>query len=336
VERHAMRNVIVHRESLLMFKNTLSAALALGLLCGAAAVPAGEAPAERKIAAVVNGDAIYESELAEGLPPKLFGSTLKGLKTMKLERAMTRVMVRHFLTQQQIKVADSVVDEQIAELRKNPPPAPCTCCVYTSLEDYLTGGLYTLAEYREILRNDTGMNQYVEQMWLKSCPDEAARVKLVAGQRAGLEAQYLKLWHIFFSGAASNAPPGTPPTAQRAEAAWQRLQKGEAFADLAKELSDDKASIPEGGSLGIVDRESSPFGAATMAATLAALKPGTYSKPVETLWGYHIFRREALTDADILKILKDRFMEDKGNETMKTLRETAKVQCAAGYESVRP
>lgn len=72
-----------------------------------------------------------------------------------------------------------------------------------------------------------------------------------------------------------------------AEACLARLAKGEAFAEVAAECSDD-GSKDRGGDIGLVGRGllAPPFEAA-----LFALKPGERSSVVETDFGFHVIER---------------------------------------------
>jgi foldase protein PrsA len=68
----------------------------------------------------------------------------------------------------------------------------------------------------------------------------------------------------------------------------ERLKKGESFANLAKELSIDKASGKRGGDLGT-------FGRGVMVRSFEEaafkLQKGQLSEPVKTEFGYHIIKR---------------------------------------------
>lgn len=77
-----------------------------------------------------------------------------------------------------------------------------------------------------------------------------------------------------------------------AEAALARLDSGESFSDLASELSDDPGSAEFGGSLGelIPDVYVDDF----YDAALALTDIGSVSAPVETQYGVHLIRLDAL------------------------------------------
>lgn len=73
-------------------------------------------------------------------------------------------------------------------------------------------------------------------------------------------------------------------------AALERLEKGEKFARLARELSLDPGSAKRDGSLGYFGRGKTvkPFEEAAF-----ALKVGQVSQPVKTKYGYHVIKRFA-------------------------------------------
>lgn len=76
-------------------------------------------------------------------------------------------------------------------------------------------------------------------------------------------------------------------TEEEAKKVQERLKKGEDFAALAKKLSIDPGSAPNGGDLGF-------FSAGQMVpefeSAAAKLKPGEVSGPVKTRFGYHLIK----------------------------------------------
>jgi peptidyl-prolyl cis-trans isomerase C len=62
---------------------------------------------------------------------------------------------------------------------------------------------------------------------------------------------------------------------------------GEDFAAVAREISTDVGTAPNGGDLGWFTREEmvAPFAEAAF-----ALEPGTISEPIETEFGWHVIR----------------------------------------------
>lgn len=67
----------------------------------------------------------------------------------------------------------------------------------------------------------------------------------------------------------------------------ERAQKGEKFADLVKQYSDDKRTVESGGFLGVWQRESPPPG---FASALAGMRLGEVGGPVKTEYGWHVIK----------------------------------------------
>ncbi|OFI06575.1 foldase protein PrsA 1 precursor [Clostridium acetireducens DSM 10703] len=78
-------------------------------------------------------------------------------------------------------------------------------------------------------------------------------------------------------------------TEDEAKKVKERLNKGEDFAKVAKEVSQDPGSKDKGGDLGFVEVANSGFDAKFMAGAMA-LKEGEISAPVQTSFGFHIIK----------------------------------------------
>ncbi len=76
----------------------------------------------------------------------------------------------------------------------------------------------------------------------------------------------------------------------------ERLAKGEDFAKVAKEMSDDSVSAQNGGDLGFITKGAMEQNFADAAF---ALKQGELSEPVKTSFGYHLIRVTELSPAKI-------------------------------------
>ncbi len=87
-----------------------------------------------------------------------------------------------------------------------------------------------------------------------------------------------------------------PEAADTIAAIQQRLGDGESFADLAEEFSVDTVSARDGGDLGFAGR--GVYDEAFEEA-LFALEEGATSGPVETSFGIHLIRLEAVRRADV-------------------------------------
>src|SRR5262249_39044490 len=97
----------------------------------------------------------------------------------------------------------------------------------------------------------------------------------------------------------------------RAAAALERLKKGEDFAALAKQLSEDQANNDKGGDLGFIHRGHTEQAFET---TAFALQPGELSDVVETRRGLHILK------VDERKAPRDKPLSEVREEILKSLR----------------
>jgi parvulin-like peptidyl-prolyl isomerase len=59
------------------------------------------------------------------------------------------------------------------------------------------------------------------------------------------------------------------------------------------------------------------------------LKPGDYSEPISTPWGYHIVLRESLGEADALDVLKKEYIDRRRQEAEELAQKDAKVEWIA-------
>ena len=113
-----------------------------------------------------------------------------------------------------------------------------------------------------------------------------------------------------------------------AEAARARVEAGEAFADVAAEVSLDTATAAGGGELGWFTREAfaTPF-----TDVAFATEPGAMSVPVETEFGWHVIRVEATrsdvppTYAELRDELEAFLTYDEIEALVKGLRDEAEI-----------
>ncbi len=90
-----------------------------------------------------------------------------------------------------------------------------------------------------------------------------------------LEEDRYRASHIFFQDSGD------------AEAVYARLQKGDDFAALARDYSQDRQSAQRGGDIGYFGPEDID---PAFVAAAKELRVGAFSKPVKTAYGYHIIK----------------------------------------------
>ena len=106
---------------------------------------------------------------------------------------------------------------------------------------------------------------------------------------------------------------------QRVASAQEKLAAGMAFADVAKQFSDDIGSVDKGGDLGYTSGEAFPD---EMEVVVAELEPGVVSTPLETDAGTHLIlvterkQAEAPSLEDMRSALENTIQEDDARETL--------------------
>jgi len=121
--------------------------------------------------------------------------------------------------------------------------------------------------------------------------DETALAALYQREVGNL-AEQRRAAHILFEVDGDNEAA----TLEQAEAAKARLDAGEDFATLARELSQDTGTVNRGGDLGYIEHDSFD---PDFEAALFALQENEVSAPVRTGYGYHLIKLTDLRSADV-------------------------------------
>src|SRR5262249_44840077 len=115
---------------------------------------------------------------------------------------------------------------------------------------------------------------------------------------------------------------------RKAEGILERIKKGEDFAKLAKEFSDDPGSKDKGGQYPgeMVENFVPEF-----KKSVAGLKPGDLDQNlVQTSFGFHIIKRDPATRDDIVKAYKATKSEDLAKAMAKDITNDMKAGKSAG------
>ena len=283
--------------------------------------------ASDEVFATVNGSPIYKKDIDAGLPKDAFGASLKYLRASRLDRLVYITVMKQFLKQENIQIKDQQVDKQIEYLRKNPPTSGCSCCRYASLEQFMRFNNYTMADLCEEIRVDMGLETYMDRLWQKKYPTKEKRLELVKENRQDIEKKYINVSHIFFNVFQDpefelKQESVVKRKMRKASAALQRLENGEKFEIVVKDMSEDTVTREKGGELGCVWKKL--FGPEFDRAA-DRLAPGQYSQPVQSLWGVHIIRLNKITDKDILTMLEKKFKDEFQEKIRKKLMDEAKI-----------
>lgn len=166
---------------------------------------------------------------------------------------------------------------------------------------------YKIKSNRE-LKKLLAQNGYRYKDFLKELKNEITVAKLLESAKGKIvvtpedvknEFKKVKARHILISVMSQDEQkPEELKKAARKKIAeiYSQLVKGADFAELAKKYSEDPGSAPKGGDLGL-------FGTGQMIPEFEkeafALKPGEYSKPFETIYGFHIVKVDQVVGGTI-------------------------------------
>lgn len=139
-------------------------------------------------------------------------------------------------------------------------------------------------EYLEILQKDIGDKlEYSEDEILASYNDDPDRYRTQELRKAS---------HILFKLSEEATAEEMAVAFDNAKAAIDRINNGELFAEVAKEVSDDKFSTENGGALGFLSRsdiDNPPF-----VNKLFSMQAGEVSEPVRTNLGVQVVQLEEI------------------------------------------
>lgn len=185
----------------------------------------------------------------------------------------------------------------------------------------------TLAEYRDMLRNEARQLQ-ISQMFFQrrladARPVEVSEQEMLARfQSASGQLQQRPRTLTFRQVVVRPAATDSAKAAARAEAEslLERVQAGEDFAELAREHSDDVGTASLGGDLGWFRRGQM---VPEFENTAFALGAGRVSNIVETMFGYHIIKVERVRGRSEVQARHILVEPDAGPRSLESARELA-------------
>lgn len=234
-----------------------------------------------------------QQQLGEQVPSE--ESDPEGFDTYRrevLDYLVTLEIVTQKADEAGIEVTEEDVDEQLAKL-KEPYGGD-----EAKFEQAIAQQNLSLEELRENLRQQGLITKMIEEVNkdIEVSDEEVATFYEEQKQELSVD-ETRRVSHILFSpeNAADDEAEVTEADWQaaleEAQRARQQIVDGAAFAELAKQLSDDPGSKDEGGEVGVIERgallpdfEDAVFG----------LPEGELSEPVRTPYGYHLIRVEEI------------------------------------------
>ena len=294
-------------------------------------------PASRpsgKIVATVNGEPIYESELMALMPDDAFAAMLEDLKQSKLRRLVQEAVQSQFLAERKVVVSEEEMAKGLIEFEKMVKTPGCPCCGggYEDLAQFMKVNAFSMSEVRRRVACDLGLKLYTERLTKERIGPEAL-AETLKKNRTKIEAEYVNGYVISFISVRDpryfgNEKAIDAEKAKLADDALARLKKGDAFEKVAKEMSEDVDSAPNGGALGCVRAD---VIGRDVEQAFHKVEPGAYSGVVKATWGCGIVMRKKLTEEDIQSVVKDQAKdsaEEQVYQEFKTARDRAKIQYA--------
>ena len=234
-----------------------AAALWLGIMLGAAGPAFGESPSADHVVATVNGTQIHESELQ--LVDEIIGRNLPTRDTVERRETLMKMLI------------DTVLLAQVAKDRK--------------IEDDAD-----IQRRIAFARNQGLMNHLLSVVGKQAMTEEATRKAYEEVVLKGTNhEQEVHLRHLFFMIAEPKDDAAVKAAEEKAKAALERIKKGEDFAAVVTDVSDDPVSKARGGDFdwrvrGEMGKE--------YADVAFKLKKGEVSPLIKTAVGWHILKLE--------------------------------------------
>jgi peptidyl-prolyl cis-trans isomerase SurA len=281
-------------------------------------------------------EAVQRTVLTQNLPAPEPGPELDQMMSDMLEQLVNTVLV----SQEAARDTLLVVDDEDIEERTSEAMDQVTERFggQAALQQALVSEGLTLAEFRDIRRNDIRLDQ-VQQMFMQSRLRNAAPIELTEDElltafqaaRGQLD-QRPKM--ITFDQVVMMPTPSeasVDSTRTRLEGLLTQIREGADFAELATEHSDDPGSAIDGGNLGWFRRGSM---VREFEETAFGLFDGQVSSIVETQYGLHIIKveRSRVGERRARHILLSPQVTEKDLQNMRDIAEDVFAQVQGGAD----
>ena len=239
--------------------------------------------------AVVNGVGISKDALDKQVAVVLDSPQFQGQvdprdaeQRVEIERQVIVQLIQQELIRQEadrlsVRVNARDVDERFGQVRSQFPT-----------EDQFRQALEQNALSVATLRSRIREQLVLENVQRRAVGDvPVTEAEIVAEYGKGERFEELHVRHILFT---VSGPDEEAAARRKADAALARLRDGADFIALAKQVSEDAQSKPQGGDLGTVTRQT-PFDQEFLRAAFS-VKEGQISGIVRTQFGFHIIKVE--------------------------------------------
>jgi peptidyl-prolyl cis-trans isomerase C len=290
--------------------------------------------------AVVNGTPIPRAEVdrvLEGLQQAMAqpGSGNQApnpseLRSEVLKQLIDRELLYQVSLKFPVKDLEKRSEEELKELKSRAPDAK-------SFSEELKKNSLTEKELKKYIVKRISVQNYVSTQVVPTIKvtETDAQKFYDENKSKFLAPEQVKASHILIRAPADAKPEDRSKAAAKARDLRAKAAKGEEFAKLARENSEDPGSASQGGDLGFFAKHQMvpSFGQAAF-----ALKPGQVSEVVETPFGYHVIKvaeHKASTQqpfaevkAQLVTFLERRALDSAVSQRVEELRRTAKITVA--------
>jgi peptidyl-prolyl cis-trans isomerase C len=235
------------------------------------------------VVARVNGTPITEAQVQElsrqmqQAEPEMAAQSAESLREGALQSLIDMQLLTEQAKAEKIEATSDEVDQQFNRL-KSQYPTP------EAFQEALATNHASEPELRKEIASDLVIQKLLDRhVSVKLAPGAAEKFYKENKDKFQRPAE-VRASHILFRAASEG---DTEAAKKRAADALERLKKGEDFAKLAKELSEDTGSAENDGDLGFFAQEGmvKPFADAAF-----GLKKGELSGVVQTEFGFHLIK----------------------------------------------
>lgn len=286
-----------------------------------------------KVVATVNGEPIMLSDLEHLLQPvyKRYAQIYSGHELEKRKRYARRQLLDQLIENKIIlqvakeagvEISEAILEEQLAEVKDK----------FGSIEEFeeaLKSEGINLEEYKEDFNEQLTVRAMVEKEVISKVKVRPQEMVSYYAQHEDefIEPEQIRIGHILIRGR-DNQEAAKKYTRN----VYEQLKAGGDFTALAKEYSQGPRA-EDGGDLGFIPKgQLKP----ELEEVIASLKPGEYSKIIETKIGYHIILLKERTPAEEQQLsevwdsLEDKLFRERvqeyHTEWMDSLKEKAHIK----------
>lgn len=257
-----------------------------------AMISAGPRQLIDRVAAVVNDEVITFQELndasASSIPESIPENEKTTIRKQVLEALIREKLIEQQVTEAKISVSSVDVDRAIDDITRQ------NNITREALEKAVTSRGMTWEKYRSDLEQQIVRLKLID-LKVRSrvnVTDAEIRAAYDAENRATKRAKLITLRHLFFRWGDSPDPNEKARITALAQKSRQRVLAGEAFEEIAKEVSDGPTAT-QGGSLGEIDSTSLLPELAQAAKSLKVLE---ISEPINTQNGIHVIQIQGVKE----------------------------------------